>query len=566
VSISNLFAIVPAQVVRRSFDMIIEKIEQYQASKSGILQTQILEEFTHQILIYGMLLLGMAILRGLFMFFMRQTIIVMSRLIEYDQKNEIYSHLQTLPLTFYRFNNTGDLMARISEDVSKVRMYFGPAVMYGLNLITMSILCIVIMLNINVKLTLFALIPFPILSLLIYIVNNKIEKHSSAIQQQLSNISTFIQEAFSGIRVIKSFARENDSISKFETENELYKQKQIKLLYVNSAFTPIVMVLVGLSVIIVVYVGGLELKAGRLTIGNIAEFIMYVTMLTWPFTSLGWISSITKRAEASQKRINELLAQKTDLVSVDSLKKCINGKIEFRNVSLIYPDSGIKALQNISFVLEKGHSLAIFGNTGSGKTTLANLICRLIDPTEGEILIDDKPIKSYDIESLRSQIGYVPQDVFLFSDTISNNIGFGLDKYDYNQIIEYADKADLTQNINSFPLKYDTILGERGINLSGGQKQRVSIARALITKPQIIILDDCLSAVDTHTENIILKNLENEMLGKTSIIISHRISSAKLADHIIVLEEGRIIEQGTQDELMSGNTKFRQLFELQSRD
>lgn len=546
--------------------MIIEKIEQYQASKSGILQTQILEEFTHQILIYGMLLLGMAILRGLFMFFMRQTIIVMSRLIEYDQKNEIYSHLQTLPLTFYRFNNTGDLMARISEDVSKVRMYFGPAVMYGLNLITMSILCIVIMLNINVKLTLFALIPFPILSLLIYIVNNKIEKHSSAIQQQLSNISTFIQEAFSGIRVIKSFARENDSISKFETENELYKQKQIKLLYVNSAFTPIVMVLVGLSVIIVVYVGGLELKAGRLTIGNIAEFIMYVTMLTWPFTSLGWISSITKRAEASQKRINELLAQKTDLVSVDSLKKCINGKIEFRNVSLIYPDSGIKALQNISFVLEKGHSLAIFGNTGSGKTTLANLICRLIDPTEGEILIDDKPIKSYDIESLRSQIGYVPQDVFLFSDTISNNIGFGLDKYDYNQIIEYADKADLTQNINSFPLKYDTILGERGINLSGGQKQRVSIARALITKPQIIILDDCLSAVDTHTENIILKNLENEMLGKTSIIISHRISSAKLADHIIVLEEGRIIEQGTQDELMSGNTKFRQLFELQSRD
>jgi ATP-binding cassette subfamily B protein len=457
-------------------------------------------------------------------------------------------------------------MARISEDVSKVRMYFGPALMYGLNLITMSILCIVIMLNINVKLTLFALIPFPILSLLIYIVNNKIEKHSSAIQQQLSNISTFIQEAFSGIRVIKSFARENDSISKFETENELYKQKQIKLLYVNSAFTPIVMVLVGLSVIIVVYVGGLELKAGRLTIGNIAEFIMYVTMLTWPFTSLGWISSITKRAEASQKRINELLAQKTDLVSVDSLKKCINGKIEFRNVSLIYPDSGIKALQNISFVLEKGHSLAIFGNTGSGKTTLANLICRLIDPTEGEILIDDKPIKSYDIESLRSQIGYVPQDVFLFSDTISNNIGFGLDKYDYNQIIEYADKADLTQNINSFPLKYDTILGERGINLSGGQKQRVSIARALITKPQIIILDDCLSAVDTHTENIILKNLENEMLGKTSIIISHRISSAKLADHIIVLEEGRIIEQGTQDELMSGNTKFRQLFELQSRD
>lgn len=563
VVIANLFAIVPAQLVRNTFDLVKQSIENYQQVKGTSREAEVFDGFTRQVIIYGLLMLGMAILRGIFMFFMRQTIIVMSRLIEYDQKNEIYAHYQSLSLSFYRQNNTGDLMARISEDVSKVRMYFGPAIMYGLNLVSMSVLCISIMLNINVKLTLFTLLPLPILSILVFYVNNLIEKRSTLIQTKLSEISSYVQEAFSGIRVIKAYAREKDSVDNFINESETYKQKQLDLLRINSIFTPIVMFLVGLSIIVVVYVGGQEVMKGNITAGNVAEFIMYVTMLTWPFTSLGWVSSIVQRAEASQKRINEFLNTQSELVSEKNISKEINGKISFQSVSLTYPESGIKALKNINFELESGKSIAIIGATGSGKSSLANLICRLFDATEGQILIDDINIKDIQLKKLRSQIGYVPQDVFLFSETIANNINFGIEHSTEAELQRVIEKSDLVDNIATFPDKLNTMVGERGITLSGGQKQRVSIARALIKKPKILILDDSLSAVDTKTENTILNFLEEEMKGKTTVIISHRVSSTKLADYILMLENGEVAELGLRTELLTYPSKYKELYDKQ---
>lgn len=563
VVIANLFAIVPAQLVRNTFDLVKQSIENYQHVKGTSREAEVFDGFTRQVIIYGLLMLGMAILRGIFMFFMRQTIIVMSRLIEYDQKNEIYAHYQSLSLSFYRQNNTGDLMARISEDVSKVRMYFGPAIMYGLNLVSMSVLCISIMLNINVKLTLFTLLPLPILSILVFYVNNLIEKRSTLIQTKLSEISSYVQEAFSGIRVIKAYAREKDSVDNFINESETYKQKQLDLLRINSIFTPIVMFLVGLSIIVVVYVGGQEVMKGNITAGNVAEFIMYVTMLTWPFTSLGWVSSIVQRAEASQKRINEFLNTQSELVSEKNILKEINGKISFQSVSLTYPESGIKALKNINFELESGKSIAIIGATGSGKSSLANLICRLFDATEGQILIDDINIKDFQLKKLRSQIGYVPQDVFLFSETIENNINFGIEHSTEAELQRVIEKSDLVDNIATFPDKLNTMVGERGITLSGGQKQRVSIARALIKKPKILILDDSLSAVDTKTENTILNFLEEEMKGKTTVIISHRVSSTKLADYILMLENGEVAELGLRTELLAYPSKYKELYDKQ---
>lgn len=563
VIISNIFAIIPAQVVRYSFDLVKETIDLYFLYDSYEAQQELFNVFASSIFLYGVVILIMALLKGIFLFLMRQTIIVMSRLIEFDLKNEVYNHYQALPLSFYRRNNTGDLMARISEDVSRVRMYLGPAIMYGLNLVVLFILVISYMLSVNVKLTFYVLLPLPFLSISIYFVNTIINKRSEEIQRSLSGLSTFVQEAFSGIRVLKSFVQEDRSAQKFAVESNNYKDKSLKLTFVNSLFFPLIMALVGLSTILTVYIGGLEVIAGTLSAGNIAEFILYVYLLTWPVASLGWTTSMVQRAAASQERINEFLNTKTDIVSTHNLKRPINGNIRFDHVRFVYPDSGIVGLHDISFEVNSGESIAILGTTGSGKSTVANLLCRMYDTTSGQILIDGTDIKAYDISSLRSQIGYVPQDVFLFSDSIRNNITFGLTGVPEERIMQAAKDADLYENVMQFPEKFETRLGERGITLSGGQKQRVSIARAIVRDPRILILDDSLSAVDTKTENAILNSLKRIMQNRTSIIISHRVSSAKLADRIIVLDDGSIVEQGTHESLLANNSIYKELYEKQ---
>jgi ATP-binding cassette, subfamily B, multidrug efflux pump len=561
--VSNVFQIIPAQLVRHSIDLVVDNILVYQSLKGSTLEASYFKIFAFGILVYAGLILLMALLRGLFLYFVRQTLIVMSRHIEFDLKNEIFQHYQGLPLSFYRRNNTGDLMNRISEDVSRVRMYLGPAIMYGLTLITLFLMLIPVMFRISPYLTWYALSPLPILSVAIFLVNNKMERRSEEIQKSQSKLSTFVQEAFSGIRVLKSFNREHESIDRFEKESDQYKKQSLKLTKVQSLFYPLIMALIGLSTILTIYAGSVEVINGNLTLGNIAEFVIYVNLLTWPVTSLGWTTSLVQRAEASQKRINEFLMNQTNIVSEKDLTADIKGKVEFKNVSFDYPDTGIKALKNVSFSISPGQSLAIIGTTGSGKSTVSNLISRLYDTTEGQILIDDISIRDYNLTSLRSQIGYVPQDVFLFSDSIYNNIAFGIKNPSDSQIHQAAKDADVYENIVAFPSGFETKLGERGITLSGGQKQRVSIARAIVREPKILMLDDALSAVDTKTENNILNSLKRIMKGRTSIIISHRVSSAKLAQKIIVLSDGHIIQTGTHEELMSQEGAYRDLYEKQ---
>lgn len=565
VIISNIFQIVPAQMVRRSIDLVTDNVSLYRSFEGLPAQDDFFKVFTQGILMYAVLILIMALLRGLFLYFVRQTLIVMSRHIEYDLKNDVFQHYQTLPLSFYRRNNTGDLLNRISEDVSRVRMYLGPSIMYGLQLITLFLMLIPVMFVISVKLTLFALIPLPLLSFSIYYVNNLIERRSEEIQKSQSRLSTFVQEAFSGIRVLKSFNREKESIDRFTDENNEYKRRSLRLTRIQALFFPLMFGLIGLSTILTVYQGSVEVIEGSLTFGNIVEFVIYVNLLTWPVASLGWTSSLVQRAEASQKRINEFLNTKTDLVSTRNFTHAIEGKIEFRNVSFTYPDTGIEAVRNLSFTLHPGDSLAIIGATGSGKSTVASLISRLYDVSSGEILVDDVPIQEYNISHLRSQIGYVPQDVFLFSDTILNNIGFGLDHRDEERILQAAREADVYHNIMDFPQGFATRVGERGITLSGGQKQRVSIARAIVREPRILMLDDALSAVDTKTENTILNSMRGVMKGRTTLIISHRVSSAKLANKIIVLQDGAMAEAGTHESLMAHDGLYRDLFDRQMR-
>ncbi len=563
VIISNVFQILPAQMVRYAIDLVIDNIKLYNSFDQVNVQNDFFEVFAYGILVYAVLILVMALLRGVFLYFVRQTLIVMSRLIEYDLKNEIFEHYQTLPLSFYRRNNTGDLMNRISEDVGRVRMYLGPSIMYGLQLVTLFIMLIPIMFAISPMLTWYSLIPLPILSFSIYYVNNIVERRSEEIQRSQSRLSTFVQEAFSGIRVLKSFTREKESINNFSKESDEYKRQSLKLTKVQSLFFPLITGLIGLSTILAIYAGGVEVINGSLTFGNIAEFIIYVNLLTWPVASLGWTSSLVQRAEASQKRINEFLKTKTEIVSTENLIRDIEGKIEFSQVTFEYPDTGITALKGVSFTVNPGESLAIIGTTGSGKSTIASLIGRLYDATKGEIRIDDLSIKSYDLVSIRSQLGFVPQDVFLFSDTIYNNIAFGVNDPDEEKVKKAAVDADVYDNIMGFPQGFMTRVGERGITLSGGQKQRVSIARAVAREPKILILDDALSAVDTHTENTILNSMKKIMEGRTSIIISHRVSSAKLANKIIVLDDGLIIEEGTHESLMSSGGVYRELYEKQ---
>jgi|TARA_R100000365_G_C2747366_1_gene77209 ATP-binding cassette subfamily B protein len=563
--ISNIFVIIPAQLVRLAIDYVVESSVIFKPLDLGGLGDIASENFLKFVLVFGVLILVMALLRGFFLFLIRQTIIIMSRRIEYDMKNEIFEKYQNLSLSFYRKNSTGDLMARITEDVSRVRMYLGPAIMYGLNLLILFPLVISYMIMVNPELTLYSLLPLPVLSISIYFVNNLINERSEKIQRSLSNLSTFTQEAFSGIRVLKAFVRENDSVRDFSDASEEYKVKSIRLTRVNALFFPLIMALVGISTIITVYIGGLQVINGDIGYGVIAEFILYVNMLTWPVTSLGWVTSIVQRAAASQTRINEFLDEQNNIISTEDAKDEIHGTIEMKDLSFVYPDSGVKALDQVSFSIQSGQTLGIIGTTGSGKSTIANLLMRMYDPAKGQILIDGKPIESFDISHLRKNIGYVPQDVFLFSDTIGNNIAFGLDHTEKEIIEQAAKDADVYKNIVDFPKGFETMLGERGITLSGGQKQRVSIARAIAKEPKILILDDCLSAVDTKTENVILNALKKIMKNRTSVIISHRVSSAKLADQIIVLDDGKIIERGNHQSLMEQKGVYAELYEKQTQ-
>ena len=560
---SNFFGVVPAQLVRYALDLVTETINVYFLFKGFSLQSVFYEVFASTLFYYGGLIVLMAFIKGVFLFLIRQTLIVMSRHIEYEMKNEIYAHYQTLPLSFYRKQNTGDLMARISEDVSKVRMYVGPSIMYGFNLITVFALVIYYMAKVNVTLMWYVLLPLPILSLSIYYVNSIVMKKSEEIQAGLSSISTLAQEAFSGIRVLKSFVRENHSGQQFAEASANYRKKSLDLVKVDSLFTPLISLLVGFSTLLVVYIGSKEVMAGEITVGNITEFIMYVFMLTWPVTALGWTSSQIQRAAASQKRINEFLQAHSELELGQQISKPISGNWEFKNVSFTYPGSDREILKQITFEIKSGESVALLGTTGSGKSSLAQLMARFYDPSSGDLLLDGVSLKDWDIKHVRKALAYVPQDVFLFSTTIAENISFGQDGMSTEQIMQAAKMADVYENIMEFPDQFETILGERGVTLSGGQKQRVSIARALAKNPSMLILDDCLSAVDTHTEHKILNNLKKIMVGKTSLIISHRVSSAKLANRIMVLQDGQIVETGNHVQLMKRKGYYYELYQNQ---
>ena len=566
VIISNAFAVLPALVIRIAFELVNENISIYQLFDGFERQKLIYDLFGYSLLLFGISVLVLALVRGLFLFFMRQTIILMSRHIEYDLKNEIYQHYQQLSMAFYRKNNTGDLMTRVTEDVSRVRMYLGPAIMYTINTAILFVLIIYSMLTVNIKLTVYCLLPLPLMAVLIYYVTTIINHRSERIQQQLSVLSSFVQETFSGIRIIKSYVREEDIRAKFAEESNRYKQKSMALAGVQALFFPIMLLLVGLSTIATVYVGGQEVISGNITSGNIAEFIIYVNQLTFPVMSLGWVTSLIQRAAASQKRINEFLDTKPEIISGSAPTQNLKGEIEFKNVSFTYPEKNTKAIDNISFNAKPGEMIAIIGKTGSGKSTIANLLLRMYDPSDGTILIDGKEINQVNLHDYRNTIGIVPQDVFLFSDTIHKNIAFGISSATSEKTAAAAREAAVYDNIMDFEKGFETLIGERGVMLSGGQKQRISIARALIKDPQILIFDDCLSAVDTHTEEEILKNLGKKMQQKTSIIIAHRVTTIKNADMILVLENGKIAEKGDHDTLMALRGNYFELYERQLLD
>lgn len=563
VIISNLFGVLPAQVIRVAFDLVNENIAIYRLFDGFGRQEVIQEIFSHSLLLFGLIVLILALFRGIFLFFMRQTIILMSRHIEYDLKNEIYQHYQKLSMAFYRRNNTGDLMNRVTEDVSRVRMYIGPAIMYAINTTVLFILIIVAMFSVNARLAVYSLLPLPLLALTIYYVNTMINHRSEKIQEQLSILSSFVQETFSGIRVIKAFVREADVRNKFNAESEKYKAHSMSLVQVQALFFPMMLLLIGLSTIITVYVGGIEVMNGTITSGNIAEFIVYVTQLTFPVTSLGWITSLIQRAAASQKRINEFLETQPEIVSSTAEKLDVKGLIEFKDVNFTYPDTGIHAIKNISFEVKPGELLAIIGRTGSGKSTIANLLMRMYDADSGSIYIDGKPIKQLDLTCFRQQVGFVPQEVFLFSETIRNNIAFGIPVIEPGMVEQASKDAAVYQNIMEFGKGFETLIGERGITLSGGQKQRLSIARAIVKEPRILVFDDCLSAVDTRTEEEILNNMGRIMHNKTSILIAHRVSTLKNANKILVMDGGEIVEQGSHECLMELKGNYFNLYKKQ---
>ena len=555
---SNLFGVYMPEVVKNATNQIVDFANQSTDDFSY-------QEITKLAIYLAGVYVFLSFMKGVFLFFTRQTIIIMSRLIEYDLKNEIYNKYQELDMSFYKKNRTGDIMNRISEDVSRVRMYLGPAIMYTINLIVLFILIVSFMLRINVELTLYSLVPLPIMSYLVYKVSSVINKRSELVQRTQSGLSSFVQEKLSGIRVLKAYNRGKHFVNEFEEETYNYQVASLSLARTNAFFMPVIVLLIGLSTIITIYIGGVKAIEGTIDTGIILQFIMYVNMLTWPFASVGWVTSLVQRAAASQTRLNEFLEVESEITEVENPITIIKGAIEFKNVSFIYPESGIVALDNVSFVIPEGATVGVTGRTGCGKSTIANLLCRLYDVTEGEVLINGTNIKQYSISALRTAFGYVPQEVFLFSDTVANNIAFGMKQKAVSEaaIIQAAKDAAVYQNIIGFEKGFETEIGEKGVTLSGGQKQRLSIARAIIKEPPFMIFDDCLSAVDTKTEEQILSNLNRIMNGKTAVLIGHRISTLKNADQILLFDNGRLLEKGSHNELVNLEGNYAELYQKQ---
>lgn len=553
--ISNYFQIKMPQIAGNAVD----------SYKDSVTQTNDFESILWLSLQIGGLYVLMSIAKGVFLFLTRQTIIIMSRYIEYDLKNEIYQHYQRLNLRFYKNNNTGDLMNRISEDVSQVRQYLGPGLMYTINLAVLSTMIIYAMIQINLTLTLLVLVPLPIMSVLIYFVSSKMNQLSKVVQEEQSAMSTLVQETFSGIRVIKAYLREREMQHKFNDSADEYKRRYMRLVNVNALFMPTIVFLIGLSNLITIYYGGILVYRGEITTGNILEFVMFVNILTWPFASVGWVTSINQRAAASQERINEFLNTKPEITNPTEQALGMVEELVFDHVSFKYAADAKPVIEDVSFSVQKGQTLGIVGRTGSGKTTLLHLIMRQLDPTAGSIRVNKQDLRTINLDEYRAQSGVVPQDVFLFSDTIGNNISFGVNDREVSEeeLIEVAKKAHVYHNIQGFKDGFNTLLGERGVNLSGGQKQRVSIARALIKKPQLLLLDDCLSAVDTETEDFILQSIHGISKDLINIIVSHRISSLRYADKIIVLENGRVVEEGSHDELLQRNGMYAEMYTKQ---
>jgi len=561
VLLSNVFAVIQPKMISQALDLVLQDVKTVDLATGFAVRDQIIQNLTYNLLTYGILVISFALLMGLFMYFTRQTIIVVSRLIEYDLRRDIYDHYSTLSQNFYRKSRVGDLMNRIMEDVSKVRMYLGPAILYTINLTTLAVLVIGAMVSVSPTLSLYTLIPLPFLSLSIYYVSSIVHRRSTLIQQQLSKLTSLAQETYSGIRVVKSFVK-SDQVGDYFTENcEEYKNKYMNLVQVNAFFHPLMMLIVGISLIAVIYFGGLQIDNGTISAGVLVEFIIYVNMLTWPVTSMGWIVSIVQQAAASQRRIDEFFDQKPSIINGTISDSELKHSIEFKNVTFVYPDTGIRALDNVSFTIRKGDKIAIIGKTGSGKTTIAELILRTFDPYRGQVLVDGQDLRELDLVQWRHSIGYVPQDNFLFSDTIQNNIRFGRDEATMEEIETAAIKSMIHDEITQLPEEYQTRVGERGVSLSGGQKQRTSIARALIKDPTIIIMDDALSAVDATTEQEITQSLESELKGKTVINITHRLNPNINYHKIIIMQKGRIAAVANHETLYETNSYYRHIID-----
>lgn len=553
--LSNFFTIYPVKFVGKAVNIIAEALQEHSVSQKN--------HFLKQLLLYGGIIVLAPVISGILKFYMRQTIIVASRRIEFELKNNIYRHYQTLSFTFLKKSKVGDLMNRISEDVVNVRQYLGPGIMYSINLAIMLIIVLFYMLLSDVVMTAYALLPLPFLSYFIYRQSTIINKKTKIVQAEQSGISSFVQDTFSGIRIIKSFTQEKYITSKYINKSNDYREKSLSLASTEALFSPLMMLIIGLSNIFILYIGGQRYINGKIDVGTITDFFLYLNILIWPFTALGWVTSMTRRAEASMERINDFMDVKEEIINHCSDIYPIHGSIRFENVSYTYPNTGIKALDNISFEVSPGETTVFMGKTGSGKSTITLLIERLVEPDSGTIYIDNKPLEKHNLELIRNQIGYVPQESFLFSDTIFNNIAYGVEKPSLEQVEKYAKQAEIHSNIIEFKNQYQTEVGERGVTLSGGQKQRISISRALIKDPSIFLFDDSLSAVDTETEEKILSNIQSDMEIKTTIIITHRVSSAKNADKIITLEDGTIKEQGTHKELFKKNGYYSELYKKQ---
>lgn len=553
VILANGFGIYPPQVVRSAIDLVGDLIKVDALHEGFAVRSSVSGLIATSLIAFSILTISFALIRGLFMFLMRQTLIVMSRKVEFDLRNDMYAHYQELSLSFYRKNRTGDLMARITEDVGRVRMYLGPGIMYTINTVSLMVIVVITMATVNPELTLYTLLPLPLLSFLIYYVESKVLKRSDKIQEQMSRLTAFTQEVYSGIRLTMAYTRERDFGRKFESESREYHRRSMGLIRLNSYFFPVVMVLVGLSTALLVWIGAEKVIDGSLSVGNIAEFIIYVNMLTFPIISLGWVTSLTQRAAASQQRINDFLDERSEITFVDSPHRIASAKVEFRDVSLVYPSTGTEALHNVSFTLLPGQKLGVVGATGSGKSTLCNLIPRLFDPQEGQILLDGRDIREYSKENLRNEIGYAPQDVFLFSESIFENAAFGMPGATLEQVELATKRSGVYDNVVGFKEGFDTVIGERGVTLSGGQKQRLALARAWVRDPKLLILDDSLSAVDTKTEELILGNLRQARIDRPEmavIMVSHRVSTIQDSDLILVLDHGRIVEQGDHASLV----------------